>query len=372
MGKKREIGACLNLRPRSGFFIISLDLELGWGVLDSKNYLKGYKKNLLGVRSAVPSILDLFEKYKIHATWAAVGCLFFESRDQLLHAFPAKRPNYQDRAFSAYANMINVGADEKEDPFHFAPSLIRLIRSYPAQEIGSHTFSHYLCLEEGQDGETFKEDLTAALKIAKKHHLNTESIVFPRHQSNKEYIPICAELGIKAYRGNEPAWIYRPKNSKSNQSAFRRLLRFLDSYLSITGYNCYPIHQIEGHYPHNTPPYNIPSSRFLRPYSKGLKSFEPLRLRRITDALTYAAKKGLIYHLWWHPHNFGVNLEKNLSFLEKILKHYAQLKKMYGMESQNMGELSRRLLEQHKNHSGKPNNKTYRANAKKLVYLQGL
>lgn len=48
----------------------------------------------------------------------------------------------------------------------------------------------------------------------------------------------------------------------------------------------------------------------LRPYSAALKSLEPLKLKRITSELDCAAQEGLIYHLWWHPHNFGVNLEK--------------------------------------------------------------
>ena len=38
--------------------------------------------------------------------------------------------------------------------------------------------------------------------------------------------------------------------------------------------------------------------------------------------MTFAAKTGSNYHLWWHPHNFGKDLEANLKFLEKILQHY--------------------------------------------------
>ena len=55
--------------------------------------------------------------------------------------------------------------------------------------------------------------------------------------------------------------------------------------------------------------------------------------------LTYAAKKGLVYHLWWHPHNFGDHTEDNLAFLKMILDRYPMLKKAYGMESLNMFEV---------------------------------
>jgi hypothetical protein len=52
--------------------------------------------------------------------------------------------------------------------------------------------------------------------------------------------------------------------------------------------------------------------------------------------MEYAAKKNKIYHLWWHPHNFGANMEKNLQQLQLILQHYEKLNKIYGMQSYNM------------------------------------
>ncbi|MEH7391645.1 polysaccharide deacetylase, partial [Bacillus sp. JJ1474] len=68
------------------------------------------------------------------------------------------------------------------------------------------------------------------------------------------------------------------------------------------------------------------------------------RLKRIISDLNYAAKNKLVYHLWWHPHNFGTNLNENLSFLESILKHFSLLRRNFGMESLNMEDLSKHLL----------------------------
>ena len=67
--------------------------------------------------------------------------------------------------------------------------------------------------------------------------------------------------------------------------------------------------------------------------------FEPLRIRRIKKEIQYAAKHNEFYHLWWHPHNFGVNLEKNLLILEELLKCYAMCKDKYGMKSLTMNEV---------------------------------
>ena len=49
----------------SGSFVISLDLELRWGVPGFA--LDRYRENLLGVRHAVPAMLALFERYDVAA-----------------------------------------------------------------------------------------------------------------------------------------------------------------------------------------------------------------------------------------------------------------------------------------------------------------
>ena len=107
----------------------------------------------------------------------------------------------------------------------------------------------------------------------------------------------------------------------------------------MTGQNCQSWSDLRSTYP-----INIPASRFLRPYSAKLKYLDGLRLHRITSGLKYAANHGLVYHLWWHPHNFGVNLAENLSFLEKILQSYQKLNTQDKMQSLNMGKIAKLCL----------------------------
>ena len=322
----------MSTRQQQGALVISLDFELYWGMRDVRG-LENYRQTLLGERLVVPALLKLFKEYEIHATWATVGFMFCETRDELLRHAPSKKPLYVNQNLSPYPHLSHVGRDEQEDPFHFAPSLIKLVASSPHQEVATHTFSHYYCLERGQDIETFRDDLIAAKRVASKYNLHMESLVFPRNQFNGDYLSVCQELGIKTYRGNESSWIYRAK-SRERESLFRRGVRLLDAYVNMSGHNCYAIEEIS-----KETPVNIPSSRFLRPFSNGLRFLEPLRLRRILDDLTYAAKQGLVYHLWWHPHNFGENTEDNLAFLKAILDRYLMLKQTYGMESLNMFEM---------------------------------
>ena len=56
--------------------------------------------------------------------------------------------------------------------------------------------------------------------------------------------------------------------------------------------------------------------------------------------MTYAARHQQIFHLWWHPHNFGRYLTENMAMLEKIISHFHVLEQQYGMRSLNMGELA--------------------------------
>ena len=118
----------------------------------------------------------------------------------------------------------------------------------------------------------------------------------------------------------------------------KRAFRLLDSYLNISGHNTTKLSDIK-----STKPYNIPSSRFLRPYSPFLKSLEGLRLKRIKKSMEYAAQEGEVFHLWWHPHNFGMHQDANLNFLEELLKHYCSLNSQYGFESLTMTALANQL-----------------------------
>lgn len=56
------------------------------------------------------------------------------------------------------------------------------------------------------------------------------------------------------------------------------------------------------------------------------------------NEMTYAAKKKELYHLWWHPHNFGVNIKENMENLTVLLNHYQFLHEKYGFANLTMKE----------------------------------
>src|SRR5262249_9770335 len=133
------------------------------------------------------------------------------------------------------------------------------------------------------------------------------TIVFPRNQTNAAYLQVCRELGLVCYRGNEKSWLYA-SGTYRGESRLKRAIRLADAYMNLTGHNTYRASSENGLC-------NVASSRFLRPYSRRLAPLDGLRLRRITRGIEYSAKSGETYHLWWHPHNFGADLEQNMTFL---------------------------------------------------------
>ncbi|MCQ4346602.1 polysaccharide deacetylase family protein [Pseudomonas stutzeri] len=318
------------MKPDHGVFTVSLDFELYWGVRDRRS-IEQYRENLDGVWQAIPAMLKLFRDYGIHATWATVGFLFCRDRDELNENLPAPLPRYRNAELSPYGYIER--APHLDPAYHFAPELIELIRRCEHQEIATHTFSHYYCQEAGQSADEFAADLQAAVALARRRGIHLRSLVFPRNQWNADYLAILPRLGIRCYRGNEASRIYRACEDADN-GRLDRALRLLDTYVNLSGHNTHELDECL-----RSSPFNFPASRFLRPWSARLAPLDGLRLARIRNAMSDAALHHRLFHLWWHPHNFGRHLEKNLEFLEKVLAHYARLQRSHGLQSLSMGEL---------------------------------
>lgn len=311
-----------------GIFVISLDFELMWGIWDVTD-IKKYGNHIRGVEKVIPRLLSLFKEYDIKATFATVGFLFARNKEELLAANPALLPSYSNDSYNVYKKEVAcIGDNEQNDPYHFGYSLLEMIKN-SEHEIGTHTYSHYYCLEEGQTAEEFDADLKAAITIARRDNTGLKSLVFPRNQINPEYLDILLSNGISVYRGNPSSWIYKPRRF-SAEVPFIRFCRLLDTYLPISGSNTYLVKKEDSGL------VNIPASRFLKPYDTRFSWLEKLRMNRIRNEMTKAAQKNQMYHLWWHPHNFGMNLEENICFLTELLKHYRYLNQQYGFSSKTM------------------------------------
>jgi len=312
--------------------IVSLDFELFWGMLDVTT-LDNYKENVLGGRAAIEPMLALFQKYGIHATWATVGFLFARDEREAARFCPAEHPAYRDSALDGYRTLSSMVPEERD--CFFAPELIRKIAATPGQEIGSHTFCHYYCREAGQTVEQFRQDMAAAKAIAREQGYDLTSVVLPRNQSEPAYTRVLSALGYTAYRDEENDWIHE----KIRWRPLKRALRLLDVYLPLTGQGGSLPREEDGIV-------NLVGSRMYKPYFAPLAFLERLKLLRIKGQLRHAAKKGRIFHLWWHPHNVGTRTEFHLRQLEEIFSYYDSLRRRYGMRSLNMEEAAREFRQE--------------------------
>jgi len=322
------------MMPKNGTLVISLDFELIWGVFDTV-IIDSKMQYFLNTRKVIPKILHLFKASSINATWATVGMLFNENWAEWEGNIAEQKPDYTNSILSSY----KYGDAIKSKGYNelcFAPQLILDIIKTSGQEMATHTYSHYYCLENGQGPVAFRQDLEQAIKMANKFGVDMKSLVFPRNQIKEEYLSICADLGISNVRSNPDSWYW---NDTSKSGLLTKIARTADAYTSL-GKKTYPISDLKIKL-------NLPleqkASRFLRPVESQPK-LRKLKLDRIKKEMTSAAKNSEIYHLWWHPHNFGDQPEESMKDLSEIIKHFEFLRAKYNFQSLNMKELGESVI----------------------------
>lgn len=313
---------------KNGVFVISLDFELHWGVFD-KVELEDNINYFENTRKVIPKMLDIFKKSEARVTWATVGMLFLKNVKEWKLEIPEKKPSFTNTKLSAYSWMDNNERKLLNCNCHFAPDLVDQVQETEGQELSSHTFSHYYCLEEGQKLEEFENDLKAFRKQLLNKSEESYSLVFPRNQYNKSYLEICSRFNVKIVRTNPKSWFW---NELTKETLTKKVFRTLDCYIPISK-TIYPINDVVED--EQSKVVLLPASRFLKPVSK-FGFLNKLRLHRIKNEMTKAAKENKMYHLWWHPHNYGNHPEQSIKDLKSIIDHYIFLSKKYKMESLNM------------------------------------
>ena len=287
-------------------------------------------------RQVVSDLASLFADRGIRATWATVGFLFASTNAELAAYLPETRPTYLRTEFDPYSE--NVGGDEETDPEHLAGSLVRQLASTPGQEVGSHTFSHFYCLEDGQSEAELRADLAAAQAIAGHHGLQLTSLVLPRNQWNPRYADAVRESGFTCFRGPQPSLGHHARRHGDHGIA-SRATRLVDTYGGLSPPPTSAWEQVW----REDGLCDVPASAFLRPYSPGRSRLEFLKMRRLVSGLRDAARRGRIFHLWWHPHNFARHPAQSFTFLNQFLDEFDRLAVSEGMCSLSMGDVATAL-----------------------------
>lgn len=279
------------LPERKGSFIISIDYEYAWGLVDRELS----PSDIARIRDEVgitTRLIELFEHHRVPATWAIVG------------------------------HLLEVGDHGEDTAWFDARGLItRITASSVGHEIGSHSYAHPLYGEI--DREFAKDDIGRAEDVHTKHGLSFRSFVFPR---NKEgHHDLLADHGITSFRGLNCAWYHKlPYRLWPLGSGI--------DYWLPTAHTVIPT-------VHPSGLVNIPDSlAFLS--RKGLKKLLPpfQAIRKICRALDTAAKRGETFHLWFHPSNFSYSTDTQFKILHAVLTHAAELRDRRALDIVTMGE----------------------------------
>lgn len=279
--------------------VLSLDFELRWGVHDHLgDDFNKYRKNLEGVREAIPAMLELFARRAVRATWATVGAVACESWEEWAARAPAW-PRYRDGALAwneAYRTKDPKGA------FYFAPELVESIRRAPGQELGSHSFSHVYMGEPGFVRRDAIADAAAVAALFRdKWNEVPHSFVFPRNQIAFE--DVLAQHGVRTWRSN-PTPFFWSATTGAQQSIVVRALRLADS-LAPLGKRTYR----RDHDVHR-------ASHFVR-FSLPAPAWRA-HVRRLAGESRRLGSDDIL-HLWWHPHNLGADVQKSIARLDEVI-----------------------------------------------------
>ncbi|MFF0308474.1 polysaccharide deacetylase family protein [Streptosporangium sp. NPDC004379] len=280
---------------------MSIDTEFAWGVDPSG--LSRYSRFFDEEPRTVRRLIDLLDEYLIPATWAVVGRLLLE-------------PDGERR--------------RTPESWYHAPYILDWILGARApHEIGTHTFSHLHTGNPSVTREEWVSDLETAVRTARELGVDIRSIVYPRNQV--AYTEILPDFGIIAYRGVEKTWY----------GSGRGGLHFLDRALGVASPTYSPSGLREG-----DRLVNIPASQFLMG-DNGVRRMIPpsSRIRQARLALDRAARRGEIYHLWFHPFNLGGG-GRMFQTLERILRDVAARRERGELTVVTMGEAARLVLQE--------------------------
>lgn len=261
----------------TGVVTISLDTEIGWGMINSGAY-DGLERRLDNARAGIRRLLALFDEYRVPATWALVGQLF---RDR-----EADGPTVE---YDLAPADVSIPWDRD---WWRAPDVIDAISDSPVEhDIASHSGSHLVY--EGAPRQAVTEDLSLFRSVAEEYEPVT-SFVFP--QNKVAHLDAVRDAGFTCYRGRPPRL-----GSDPIPTVFRP--RQHDGLV------------------------NVPASTAFRHY--GGRSF-PLRYcpdgvkeRLLRLGIKRAIRKGGVFHVVLHPIDFTLPSDRRLldgleSFLAAI------------------------------------------------------
>ena len=306
----------------AGAFVFSLDTELAWGSVHHGSYAN-HESEFDRTRYVVDRLLELFERYSIHGTWAVVGKLMLSPGED--------GPAVVEKGLQANRNGHYEWRRDGDDRFWHGADIVDKIRSCSVpQEIGSHNYTHMIMGMPGSSAEGFDGELKACRAVAAERDINLKSFIYPRNEV--AHVDTLARNGFTSYRGVAPTWAWRVPGTTG-----KRVARLADHFLPIPA----PVVQAS----ETDGIVNIPAS-YSYLHRSGWARYVPISIRVRKSILTMrkAANSAGIFHLWTHPFNIASDPGGLLGGLERIFQEYKRLYDSGLIVSRTMTEVAEQVL----------------------------
>lgn len=299
-----------------GSVVISVDAELGWGFHD---VAEPPAERIEAARDGWRSLVGLFERYEVPATWAVVGHLFEEGCDGH-HAEHPAAPGWFEAERTRWANRpdLRFGGDV----------LDALLEADVGHDIGSHTYSHVVATADWVTREVFDADVEMSVEAAERRGVETSSFVYPRNYVARH--EVLAENGIRAYRGerNLPDSSVERLVDKLGPAVSPERVRLVEPSVDEFG-------MVE-----------VPPSLYLYGFEGPVVTVldrlwtDPM-LAHAVRGIDQAADRDGIFHLWFHPNNLvdGFAIDRVAS----VLSHLDRTRRETDLRVETMADVANRV-----------------------------
>ncbi|MGD8457110.1 MAG: polysaccharide deacetylase family protein [Anaerolineales bacterium] len=315
----------------TGYFILSLDTELATGFFDYDEKRKRlFSADGSREREKIARLLTIFDQYKITATWAVVGHLFYDHCEECdicpLLAWKGKYESFEE-------------AYKTNHPLWYGADVIDMLLEHEVKhEIAFHGYIHEIFTENRMSKEQAEIEIQEYLRVAKRRGITPTSIVFPRDQAG--YLDLFEKYGFQCYRSEiDPPFLFR-------QHLPGRILKTIDHILGIT---TAPIFELDDF--QNGQLVKLLPSQEIFGFNRKTEVFLDnlnmplLRIRRIARAIRKAADQKKVVHIWAHPWQFDT--EKDFEKLCCILENVTEEVQRERMKSVSMAEMAAMVSETH-------------------------
>ncbi|UWG47971.1 Peptidoglycan/xylan/chitin deacetylase, PgdA/CDA1 family [Halanaeroarchaeum sp. HSR-CO] len=261
-----------------GSVVISVDAELGWGFHD---FAEPPMERIEAARDGWRSLVDLFDRFSVPATWAVVGHLFWDDCDGVHPDHPAS-PDWFSTERTEWADRPDL---------RFGGTVLEaLLGSDVDHDVGSHTFSHVVATEDWVSRQTFAADVEMGVEALERRGIPVQSFVYPRNYV--AHRDVLVENDIVTYRGERslPQSTVGRLAAKLGPAVSSNRVRLVDPFVDEYGLVV------------------VPPSLYLYGFEGSLATVVD---RIWTDPMLAHARQGIdraamddgIFHLWLHPNN---------------------------------------------------------------------